>query len=348
MTPRVRSHLHGGNTLCESREAPYLAEGMVPRVLVSQPVPECALALFRREGIAYDLNAEDRVLSRNELASRLRGREGLLCLLTDRVDDDLLSRCPSLRGIAVIAVGYDNIDVAAAARRGIPVSNTPGALTETTADLAWALILGVARRIAEADRFTRDGRFTRWGIMLMLGGDVHGKTLGIVGAGRIGTAVAMRARGFGMRVLYCAPERNERIEQELGATRAALETLLRESDFVSLHVPLIPETRHLIGERELGMMKPGAYLVNTSRGPVVDEEALVRALREKGIAGAGLDVYEDEPRLAVGLAELENAILLPHIGSASVETRSRMAEMAAANLAAMLRGERPPNCVNLT
>lgn len=285
---------------------------MRARVLISQPVPAHALAPLDRAGIAYDLNAVERVLSGDELAARLRGREGLLCLLTDRVDEELLSRCPLLRGIAVAAAGYDNADVRAAAQRGIPVSNTPGVLTETTADLAWALILSVARRIPEADRFTRAGRFMRWGMTLMLGGDVHGKTLGIVGAGRIGTAVAVRACGFGMRVLYCAPRPCPRLERGHGARRVELETLLAETDFVSLHVPLTPQTRRMIGGRELAMMKPSAYLVNTSRGAVVDEAALVRVLRQRRIAGAGLDVYEDEPRLAKGLAALENTVLLPH------------------------------------
>jgi lactate dehydrogenase-like 2-hydroxyacid dehydrogenase len=320
---------------------------MRPLVLVSQPVPEAGLGVLRRQGIPFELNEEDRVLSKHELIARLAGKEGLLCLLTDRIDEEVIASTPALRGIATIAVGYDNIDVQAAARRGIPVSNTPGVLTETTADLAWALILAVARRIPEADRYTREGRFRSWGIMLMAGGDVHGKTLGIVGAGRIGTAVAMRSSGFNMRVLYCSPEPNDQIERDLGAVRVDLARLLRESDFISLHVPLTPETRHLIGERELAMMKRSAYLINTSRGAVVDEAALVRALRERGIAGAGLDVYEREPELNQGLKELENAILLPHIGSASLETRARMAEMAAVNLAAMMRGARPPNCVNL-
>jgi lactate dehydrogenase-like 2-hydroxyacid dehydrogenase len=320
---------------------------MRPLVLVSQPVPEAGLGVLRRQGIPFELNEEDRVLSKHELIARLAGKEGLLCLLTDRIDEEVIASTPALRGIATIAVGYDNIDVQAAARRGIPVSNTPGVLTETTADLAWALILAVARRIPEADRYTREGRFRSWGITLMAGGDVHGKTLGIVGAGRIGTAVAMRSSGFNMRVLYCSPEPNDQIERDLGAVRVDLARLLRESDFISLHVPLTPETRHLIGERELAMMKRSAYLINTSRGAVVDEAALVRALRERGIAGAGLDVYEREPELNQGLKELENAILLPHIGSASLETRARMAEMAAVNLAAMMRGARPPNCVNL-
>jgi glyoxylate reductase len=198
-----------------------------------------------------------------------------------------------------------------------------------------------------ADRLTRAGQFKGWGMMFMLGGDVYGKTLGVVGAGRIGTAVALRAGGFRMKVLYCSKEKNEVLERGGNAIRVSLERLLKESDFVSLHVPLTPETHQLIGTRELGLMKPTAYLINTSRGAVVDEGALVEALRSKDIAGAGLDVYENEPVLHEGLKELENTVLLPHIGSASLETRGRMAEMAATNLVAMLRGERPPNCVNL-
>jgi len=314
---------------------------------ISQPIPTAGLELLRREGIGFEINEEDRVLPKPELISRLHGKEALLCLLTDRIDADVIAAATRLRGIANCAAGYDNIDLGAATRKGIAVSNAPGVLTETTADLAWALILAVARRIPAADRFTRAGLFTGWGIMLMLGADVHGKTLGIVGAGRIGTAVAVRARGFRMKILYCSPERNDRLERELGAARVDLDRLLRESDFVSLHVPLTPETRHLIGERELALMKPGAFLINTSRGAAIDEAALVRALREKRIAGAGLDVYEGEPRLQEGMRDLDNAVLLPHIGSASFETRSRMAEMAAMNLVAMVRGQRPPNCVNL-
>jgi glyoxylate reductase len=320
---------------------------MEPRAFISQPIPVAGLELLRREGIRFEINEDNRVLPKSELISRLEEKEGLLCLLTDRIDAGVIEAATRLRGIATCAVGYDNIDLEAAARRGIPVSNTPGVLTETTADLTWALILAVARRIPEADRFTRAGLFKGWEIMLMLGADVHGKTLGIVGAGRIGTAVAERARGFRMRILYCSPERNDEIERELAAARVDLNHLLRESDFVSLHVPLTPETRHLIGERELALMKPGAFLINTSRGAAIDEAALVRALREKRIAGAGLDVYEGEPRLCEGLRDLDNAVLLPHIGSASLETRSRMAERAAMNLTAMLRGQRPPDCVNL-
>ncbi|MEJ2744641.1 MAG: D-glycerate dehydrogenase [bacterium] len=320
---------------------------MEPRVLVSQPIPSAGLELLRQEGVDFDLNRDDRILPKGELISRLQGKEWLLCLLTDRIDAEVIEAAPDLKGIANCAAGYDNIDLNAAGERGIVVSNTPGVLTETTADLTWALILAVARRIPEADRFTRAGLFKGWGINLLLGADVYGKTLGIVGAGRIGTAVALRARGFGMKLLYCSPRPNVAIERELGAVRVDLDRLLQKSDFVSLHVPLTAETHHLIGERELALMKRCAFLVNTSRGAAVDEAALIRALREKRIAGAGLDVYEEEPRLCEGLRDLDNVVLLPHVGSASFETRSRMAEMSARNLVAMVRGERPPNCVNL-
>jgi lactate dehydrogenase-like 2-hydroxyacid dehydrogenase len=316
------------------------------KILISQPIPGRGVEVLREAGIACEVNAEERVLSRDELAERLRDKDGVLTLLTDSIDDELLSALPRLKGIANCAAGYDNIDIRAAARRGIPVSNTPGILTDTTADLAWALILSVARRIVEGDRFVREGRFKQWGIRLFLGGDVCGKTLGVIGAGRIGTAVALRSVGFRMKVLYCSPEGNAQLEEKCGGRRVSFEALLKESDFVSLHVPLTDATHHLIGEKELRLMKSTAYLVNTSRGAVVDERVLVRALREGWIAGAGLDVYEREPVLSAGLADLDNVVLLPHIGSASIETRSRMAEMAARNLVAMMRGEKPPHAVN--
>jgi lactate dehydrogenase-like 2-hydroxyacid dehydrogenase len=233
-----------------------------------------------------------------------------------------------------------------ATERGIPVSNTPGVLTDATAELAWALLLALARHVVQADKFTRAGKFQAWGPMMFLGADVAGKTLGIIGAGRIGTAVALRSRGFGMRVLYNDPVPNPVLEKELSARRVSLEELLRESDFVSVHVGLTPETGHLIGEKEMSLMKPSAYLINTSRGAVVDEKALVKALRSRKIGGAGLDVYEDESHLSRGLAELDNVVLLPHIGSATVATRTKMAMMAAENLLAMLKGERAPDCVN--
>ena len=292
-----------------------------------------------------DVNPHDRAMTRDEFLEAVRGRNGLLCLLTEDIDDEVLDISPGLKGVAIYAVGYNNIDVDACTRRGIPVTNTPDVLTDTTADIAWALIFATARRVAEGDRFVRDGRFTGWGPLLMLGSDVTGKTLGIIGAGRIGTATAARAAGFSMPIVYTSRSRSEAIER-LGARYLPLDDLLRESDFVSLHVPLTPETTHLIGPRELGLMKPTAYLINTTRGPVVDEKALVQALRNGVIAGAGLDVFEREPELEPGLADLESVVMLPHVGSGTVATRIRMGNMAAANLIAMVNGKDPPNCVN--
>ena len=249
--------------------------------------------------------------------------------------------------IANFGVGFEHIDLEAATRRGIPVTNTPGVLTETTADLAFALILATARRVVAGDQRVRQGKFQYWAPLLFLGQEVNGKTLGIIGMGRIGQAVARRAAGFGMKLLYHSRTRLAPAEeQSLGVSLQPLETLLREADFVTLHVPLTPHTRHLIGSRELELMKNSAYLINTARGPVVDEAALVAALRQGRIRGAGLDVYEKEPELSPGLADLENVVLLPHVGSATVETRTRMALMAAENLLAGLRGDPPPNCLN--
>jgi len=244
-------------------------------------------------------------------------------------------------------VGYNNVDVKAATGRGVPVTNTPGVLTETTADLAFTLILSVARRVAEGDRMVREGRFQFWAPFLFLGTEVTGKTLGIIGMGRIGKAVARRASGFAMRVLYYNQNRvSPSEEKEFHAEYADMKTLLASADFVSLHVPLNEKTRHLIGSAELALMKPAAFLINTSRGPVVDESALVSALKSGVIAGAGLDVYENEPALAPGLAELTNTVLLPHVGSATLETRTKMAMMATDNLIAGLTGRKPPNLVN--
>ena len=315
-------------------------------VFVTRTIPKEAIKLLEAHCAEVEVHEGEGILSKEELLESVQGRGGILCCLTERIDADVLEAAAGVKGIANVAVGYDNIDVAEATRRGIPVSNTPGVLTDATADLAWALLFAVARRIVEADRFTRAGKFKAWGPMMFLGGDITGKTLGIIGTGRIGTAVAMRSRGFGMRVVYHDLVENVELERELGARRAALEELLGESDFISLHVNLTQETRHLIGERELSLVKPTAYIINTSRGAVIDEGALVAALQEGRVAGAGLDVYEDEPRLTPGLTELDNVVLLPHIGSASVATRTRMALMAAENLLAMLKGERAPNCVN--
>jgi glyoxylate reductase len=317
-----------------------------PQAFVTQAIPEAGISRLRA---AFDVEANpgEEPLDRHELAARAAGADALVALLTDTIDAPLLDRLPRLRIVAVAAVGYDNVDVAAATERGVWVSNTPDVLTETTADLAWALMLGAARRLGEAERYLRAGRFTGWTMMTLLGADVHDKTLGIVGFGRIGRAVARRALGFGMRVLYNAsrPASSE-AEREANARHADLETLLRESDFVSLHVPLNARTRHLIGVAQLALMKRTAFLVNTARGPVVDEEALAAALRSGTIAGAGLDVFEREPSVHPDLLRCENALLVPHIGSATIETRERMATTAAENCLAVARGARPPNAVN--
>lgn len=315
-------------------------------VYVTRRIPQPGLDILTENCSSVEVNPDDRVLSRQELLAAVRGRDAILCLLTDTVDAAVLDAARGCKIFANYAVGYNNIDLAAATERGIAVTNTPGVLTDATADLTWALLFAAARRVAEGDRFTRTGRFKAWSPMLFLGADISGRTLGIVGAGRIGTAVALRARGFRMRVLYFDKNQNEALEQAVGAERVELDDLLRQADFVSVHVDLNPTTRHLIGRRELALMKPTACLVNASRGPVVDEAALVESLRAGEIAGAGLDVYENEPELAPGLTELPNVVLLPHLGSATIGTRARMATLAATNLVAMVRGERPPNIVN--
>ena len=319
---------------------------MTQKILVTGNLPGAVMDPLK-ERYQVEAQLEDRPMDRQQLLSRIGDRDGLLCMITDAVDAELLARAPRLKMIANMGVGYNNIDVAAATRRGIPVSNTPGVLTDATADLAFTLILAVARRVVEGDRRVRDGKFNLWAPFLFLGREVSGKTLGIVGFGRIGRAVARRAGGFNMRVLYHSRNRlTPAEEKESSAEYTGLEALLAEADFVSLHVPLSEETRHLIGATELSRMKPTAYLINTARGPVVDEKALLAALQQGVIAGAGLDVYENEPALTPGLAEQANVVLLPHVGSATLETRTGMAAMAARNLIAGLSGQRPPNLVN--
>jgi glyoxylate reductase len=319
---------------------------MKPRVLITRQIPESALAIVRdRCEIQYD--ASDRQLTPDELMQGVAGKDGLLCVVTDRVDDAVLSSSPALKVVSTVAVGYDNIDVASATARGVAVANTPGVLTESSADLAWGLLFSIARRITEGDRYIRAGKWREWKLMLMAGHDVYGQTLGIIGMGRIGQAVARRARGCGMRILYYNRQRvDASIEADLGALWVSLPELLEQADFVSLHVPLSPATTRFMGEAELRRMKPTAYLINTARGAVVDEQAVIRALQEGWIAGAALDVFEQEPDVPLALRELENVVLVPHIGSASVATRTRMAVMAAENLMAVLRGEQPPNVVN--
>jgi glyoxylate reductase len=318
---------------------------MPPKVLVSRRLPPAALEIIARH-CDVDHNEPNRPLPRAELLARLRGCQGLVCLLTDVVDDEVVST-PGLKIVSNVAVGFNNIDVAAATRRRVLATNTPGVLDDTTADLAFALLMATARRIVEADRFLRSGRWVGWDLLQFLGYDVHGKALGICGLGRIGKAVARRARGFDMRLLYTDVQRApEPVERELGVTYVDKDTLLREADFVTIHVPLFPETRHYISDRELGLMKPTAILVNAARGPIVDEAALARALKQQRIAGAGLDVYEEEPKVHPGLLGLDTVVLLPHIASASIETRTRMATMAAENVVAGVAGRRPPNLLN--
>jgi glyoxylate reductase len=292
------------------------------------------------------VHPEDAPLKPAQLAGACRDADGLLACGA-HVSEEVLARAPKLRVVANVGVGYDNIDVAACTRRRIVVTNTPEVLTDTTADLAFALLMAVARRVVEGDRFVREGRWQRWEWGMLWGADIFGKTLGLCGFGRIGQAVARRGRGFSLHILYHDVRRAaEAVERELGAEFVDRETLLRESDFLSLHVPLTPETHHLIGARELALMKPTAFLVNTARGKVVDEEALVQALQAKRIAGAGLDVFEHEPHLHPALKEMPNVVLMPHVGSATGETRLKMAMLAAENLLAALAGHRPPNVVN--
>ena len=314
---------------------------MARNIFISNILPDEARALIPRD-VTVDYNSGQTGLSKAELISRLRGKDGLICHIISTIDEEVLAAAPTVKVVANVAVGYNNIDVAAARRRGVVVTNTPDVLTETTADFAWTLLMAAARRVVEADHFARSGQWHKWEWDLLWGADVFGKTLGVVGFGRIGRAVARRALGFNMRVLYQdAVRADAAVERELRATRMDLEPLLAESDFVSLHTPLLPETRHLMGERTLKLMKKSAVLVNAARGPVVDEAGLVRALKEGWFAGAGLDVFEEEPKIHPGLLPLKNVVLAPHIASASFDTRLAMATLAVRNCLAVLDGKPP-------
>lgn len=313
-------------------------------ILVTRLIPEAALRRLE-EVFALNLHKANTAMPRAELLARLSDADALLCLLTDAIDREALDAAPRLKCVSNLAVGYNNIDLDYATQKGIAVCNTPGVLTETTADLTWALILACARRIPESDRLVRSGGFTGWEPLLMLGNDVYGKTLGIIGLGRIGLAVARRSEGFGMRVMYHDP-RVDPVNVPAAYASVSLHHLCREADFISVHVPLLPESRHLLGPEEFALMKPSAVLVNSSRGPVLDETALINALREGRIFAVGLDVYEYEPRIPPELLELENVVLLPHIGSASHETRAKMALLAAENAIAVIEGCVPPSQVN--
>ncbi|MGE4291310.1 MAG: 2-hydroxyacid dehydrogenase [Desulfovibrio sp.] len=320
----------------------------LPHVFVTRQIPQIGIELLRAHANVR-VSSLDRPLTRQELREAVAQADGVIGLLSDRIDAAFFDAAPRLRGYANYAVGYDNIDVAEATRRGIPVSNTPDVLTKATAELAWALLLAAARRVVETDGVMRSGLWPGWGPLQFIGADVSGKTLGIVGAGRIGTTTALMSRGFEMRVLYLespSGRRNPTLDNELGAECVPLNRLLAESDFISVHCPLTPETRHLFDMDAFRKMKRTAVLVNTARGPVIKEDDLVRALQEGEIAAAGLDVYENEPRMAEGLAALPNSVLLPHVGSATRSSRKAMAELAARNLLAMLQGQEPPTCLN--
>jgi glyoxylate reductase len=314
---------------------------MPDKIFISNILPDEARALIP-QGFEVDYNPGDIPLPKAEFMGRLKGADGLICHIISTIDDEVLAGAPALKVVSNVAVGFNNIDVTAAKRRGIVVTNTPDVLTETTADFAWTLLMAAARRVVEADRYARSGQWRAWKWDLLWGWDVYGKTLGVVGFGRIGRAVARRAQGFGMRVLYSdTVAADPATERDLRATRVDLDTLLRESDFVTLHTLLSPETRHLIDAAALGKMKSTAILVNAARGPVVDEAALARALRERWIAAAGLDVFEEEPKVHPDLLRLDNVTLAPHIASASRDTRLAMATLAVRNCVAVLEGKPP-------
>lgn len=319
---------------------------MKPKVLSTRPLfPPARAILDQHFDVEYRQPGER--ISRADLLKSVAGKEALICLLTEKVDEELLTAAPKLRVAATVSVGYDNIDVEACTRHKVVATNTPGVLDDTTADFAWTLLMAVARRVFEGDAWMRSGTWPGWDLDQLLGADVWGKTLGIMGFGRIGRGVARRSQGFRMRVLYNDAVRpSAEIERELNAEFVDRDRLFRESDFISLHVPLLPDTRHLISKENLGKMKPTAFLINTSRGPVVDEAALADALEHKKIAGAALDVYENEPKVHPALLGRKDVILTPHIASASVDTRTKMAVMAADNVVAYFQGKRPPNALN--
>lgn len=322
-----------------------------PKILVTQKVPDPAYPPLEAIGDVEANMEEGSIWPYEELLQRGTGHDYIYSLLTDNIDARFLEACaastPSLKMVANMAVGFNNIDVETATRLRIAVSNTPGVLSDTTADLAFALLMATARRIPEAERFLRAGKYKGWGPLLFCGADVHGSTLGLIGAGRIGKLVARRSSGFDMKVLYYDVYRMQPEEEATyHMTYMPMEDVLGQSDFISVHTPYMPSTHHLISERELKMMKPTAILINTARGPIVDEKALVRALQSKTIAAAGLDVFENEPAVEPELLSMENVVLLPHIASASLKTRTLMATMASDNIVAHYKGERPPNIVN--
>ncbi len=317
------------------------------KIYVTRLIPESAIAMLRERGYEVDVSSYDDVLTKDELKKELKKKEydAVLCLLTDKIDADIFDVAPKAKIFANFAVGYNNVDVEAAKERGVTITNTPEVLTATVAEHTFALMMAIARRVVEADKFMRSGKFRNWEPFMLLGTDLTRKTLGILGAGRIGTRVAHHGRrGFEMKIIYYDVQRNEYLEKNYDAKYFATpEEVLKEADFVSVHVPLLPSTTHLINAKHLKLMKKTAYLINTSRGPVIDEAALVIALKEKWIAGAALDVFEHEPKLSPGLSELDNVIITPHIASATLATRVAMAELASKNIIEYLEGREPPN-----
>lgn len=314
------------------------------RVFVTRRIPEAGLSLLRaRKDVRVTLFPKDRGISRTELLKGVKGIDALLCLLTEKIDKGVLDAAgPQLKLVSNYAVGFDNVNVPACASRGVMVTNTPGVLTDAVSEHAFALMMAICRRVPESDRFTRAGKYKGWGPLMLLGMELKGKTLGVLGLGRIGAGVAHRAaRGMGMKIMYYDVRRNEQFEKDYGATFGTVEQVLSTSDVVSIHVPLLPTTRHLIDAKKLALMKKSAYLVNTSRGPIVDEKALVAALRKKAIAGAALDVFENEPALAPGLVKLDNVVLTPHTASATNEARDAMARLAAQAVLDVFDGKTP-------
>lgn len=315
-------------------------------VYVTRMIPQETIDTLRQFH-DVEVNPHDRALTRDELLQQVRGRDAVITLLTDKVDGEVLDAAgPQCKIFANYAVGFNNFDLQAATQRGVIMTNTPGVLDEATATHAWALLLATARRISESERYVRAGQWHGWAPMAFIGQDVDHKTLGIAGLGRIGSKFARKAAAFDMKVIYTNAQREPEFERQFSATFVDKETLLRESDYLSLHLPLLPETHHYIGAKELALMKPSAILINAARGPLVDEQALVVALRNKVIWGAGLDVFEDEPKLAAGLAELDNVVIVPHIASATIATRLAMGKIATDNVISVLKGEAPLTCIN--
>lgn len=308
------------------------------RIFITKQIPEAGIELMRQKGYKITVRKKDTIITQQELLRVVKNVDALLCMLTDPVNKNVIYAMENCKVISTYAVGYNNIDVAAATGKDITVTNTPGVLTDATADIAFGLLLAAARHFIAGDKMTREGKFIGWDPMLLLGKPVAGKTIGIIGAGRIGSAMAERSAGFGMKILYYSRTRKPELEKNLNARKVGLKSLLKQSDFVSLHCPLTPKTHHLLGEAELKLMKPSAVLINTARGEVVDENALARALRRKELFAAGLDVYEREPKVERSLLTLPNVILLPHLGSGTDETRDKMARIAAKNIIGVLEG----------